>query len=87
MLEEIETIKDKYELLKQSIYKQISDVALGIKVDSSLYLLNGVPAKVDLKKVGPTAIPHFWSDTLGKSGILSGENDYACLEKLKEFKC
>ena len=34
MIEEIEAIKDKYELLKQPIYKQISDVALGIKVDN-----------------------------------------------------
>lgn len=34
MLEEIEAIKDKYELLKQPIYKQISDVGLGIKVDN-----------------------------------------------------
>lgn len=87
MLEEIEVIKDKYELLKQPIYKQISDVALGIKVDSQLYLLEGVPAKIDLKKVGPTAIPNFWSDILTKSPILSAENDFFCLEKLKEFKC
>jgi hypothetical protein len=37
MNEEIEKIRDKYELLKQPIYKQISAVALGSKVDETLY--------------------------------------------------
>jgi len=70
-------------LLKQPIYKQISDAALGIKVDNSLYLLDGVPAKIDLKKVGPTAVPNFWTDILTKDDILSSKNDYFCVEKLK----
>lgn len=74
-------------MLKQPIYKQISDAALGIKVDSQLYLLDGVPAKIDLKKVGPSAVPNFWTDILTKDDILSGENDFACVEKIKEFKC
>jgi len=37
MNQEIDKIKDKYELLKRPIYKQISAVTLGTKVDEELY--------------------------------------------------
>jgi hypothetical protein len=32
MLDQIQAVKEKYELLKQPLYKKISDVVLGVKV-------------------------------------------------------
>jgi hypothetical protein len=61
MAEELETIREKYELLKQPIYKLISNVALGNKVDAKLYRPEGLPCRGDPSKVQPIAIPNFWA--------------------------
>lgn len=68
---EIEVLKEKYELLKQPLYKQISNVALGNKVDTQLYKPEGLPCRGDPNKVRPLPIPNFWAEILDKEGLLS----------------
>jgi hypothetical protein len=80
---QIEAIKEKYELLKQPLYKQISNVALGIKVDAKLYKPEGLPCRGDPSKVQPVPIPNFWLDVLDKEGLLSSEVDVECFSNLK----
>jgi hypothetical protein len=71
MIAQIESIREKYELLKQPIYSQISNVALGIKVDTKLYKPEGLPCRGDPNKVAPVAIPNFWGEIFDKEGLIS----------------
>lgn len=87
MAEELEAIREKYELLKQPIYKQISNVALGNKVEAKLYRPEGLPCRGDPSKVQPIAIPNFWAEVFDKEGLISHNVDVECLGKLKEFSC
>lgn len=84
---QIEALKEKYELLKQPLYKQISSVALGNKVDSKLYKPEGLPCRGDPTKVQPLPIPNFWGEILEKEGLLNSEVDVECIQKIKEFTC
>ena len=74
-------------MLKQPLYKQISSVALGNKVDSKLYKPEGLPCRGDPSKVQPIPIPNFWGEILDKEGLLNSEVDVEAIEKIKEFTC
>lgn len=78
MSEEIEKIKDSYELLKQPIFNQISSAAIG-------------PDTPGLKQKGAVAaaIPGFWETVLIKAGLLNDEKaiDMDCFRKMKSFTC
>jgi hypothetical protein len=64
MLNEIDKIKDKYELLKQPIYTDISNAVLGQKVSSVSY------HNQSLSKISKS-IPDFWIIVFTKSGIIN----------------
>jgi hypothetical protein len=87
MSEEIEAIREKYELLKQPIYQQISNAALGIKVDPKLYRPEGLPCRGDVNRTAPKAIPNFWGIVFGREGLINYEGDLECFEKVKELSC
>lgn len=71
MAEEIEAIRERYELLKQPLFKQISQVALGVKVEGKLYRPEGLPSRGDPNKTAPKAIPDFWGVVLENQGLIS----------------
>lgn len=87
MNKEIEALKEKYELLKQPLYKQISQVALGNKVEAKLYRPEGLPCRGDPSKTNPLPIPNFWGEIFEKEGLLNSEADVDCIQKIKEFTC
>jgi hypothetical protein len=60
MNEEINLLKDRYELLKQPLYAQIATAAVGKEVEAKLYKPEGFDSNVDLKTVKPTALPDYW---------------------------
>jgi hypothetical protein len=84
---EIEAIRDRYELLKQPLFQQISQVALGSKVDSKLYRPEGLPCRGDPNKTAPKPIPDFWGVVFEKEGLVSNEVDVDCFSKAKELTC
>lgn len=53
MTEEIEAIKEKYEMLKQPIFSQVSAAVLGDKLDEKYYSPEGVEKTVKDKNVKP----------------------------------
>jgi hypothetical protein len=79
MNNEIEKIKDSYELLKQPIFNQISSAAIGSPKLSTPYV----------QKRSSSAIPSFWETVLMKAGLLNDENivDMDCFRKIKTFTC
>lgn len=85
--EEIEKIKEKYELLKQPIYHKISAAVLGEKLEAELYEPEGIAKTIDLKKVVPQKIEDFWGIILDKEGLLTEEIDVDCIKKLNFFQC
>lgn len=87
MAEEIEAIRERYELLKQPLFQQISQVALGVKVDSKLYRPEGLPCRGDPNKTAPKPIPDFWGVVLENQGLISNEVDVECFSKVKELTC
>lgn len=87
MNEEIESIREKYELLKQPLFQQISNAALGIKVDAKLYKPEGLPCRGDPARTPPKAIPNFWGIVFGREGLISHDGDLECFEKVKELTC
>ena len=87
MKEEIEAVTDRFRLLKQPIYAQISDVVLGNKVDKKLYNPEGLPKAGDPSKITPRAIDDFWGEVLEKEGLLSEEVDVAVCDSIREFYC
>lgn len=58
-------------MLKQPIYKQVSAVSFGVRVNEALYKPEGLLVKADLKKVAPQRISDFWEVILDKEGLLS----------------
>ena len=84
---EIEAIRDRYELLKQPLFQQISQVALGNKVDSKLYRPEGLPCRGDPNKTAPKAIADFWGVVFENQGLVSNEADVDGFSKLKELTC
>ena len=54
--QEIEKIKEKYELLKQPIYHQITQATLGHPVDPLLYAPKELGSKINLKTTKPEKI-------------------------------
>jgi hypothetical protein len=64
-------VKNKYELLKQPIYKQISAVALGKKVADALYKPEGLACQSKIKKMAPKKIESFWGIIFDKEDILT----------------
>jgi hypothetical protein len=64
MNEEINAIKEKYEMLKQPLHLNLAAVANGKPVDSSLYVPEGIDKLVDFKGVTPQALPKYWSTAL-----------------------
>ncbi len=49
----MEKVKERYELLKQPLYHQMSKAALGEKVDSKLYSPEGIKRDFDPSKTTP----------------------------------
>ena len=47
-------------MLKQPLYQQISNVALGKKIESKLYKPERLPCRGDPLKITPLAIKDFW---------------------------
>lgn len=66
MVKEIESAKDKYELLKQPLYVEISNAALGKPVRKELYQYKGKNMTIVAK-----SIPDFWMVVMTKAGILN----------------
>ena len=87
MDEEMEAVRDKYRLLKQPIFTQISDVVLGNRVDKQLYQGEGLPKPADPAKVNPKAIEDFWGIVLEKVGLLCEEVDAGVSGSIAEFLC
>lgn len=82
MLDEIDKVKDKYELMKQPIYTDISNAVLGQQINKD------EGSTYNLSKIS-RIIPDFWIIVLTKSGILSSDmvNDIDCFKKLNTFTC
>lgn len=82
MLDEIDKVKDKYELMKQPIYTDISNAVLGQKINRD------EGSSYNLSKIS-RSIPDFWIIVFSKSGILSSDmiNDIDCFRKLNFFTC
>lgn len=79
MSNEIEKLKDSYELLKQPIFNQISSAALG-------------PHKTAHRNQQSQASPsiaNFWETVLMKAGLLNDEKaiDMDCFKKMETFTC
>ena len=87
MNEELETVRDRFRLLKQPIYTQISDVALGNKVDKKLYNPEGLPKAGDPSKVTPRAVKDFWGEVMEKEGLVSEDIDVGVFDSIREFVC
>jgi hypothetical protein len=86
MEDEIEAIRNKYELLKQPLYQQVSAAALGSKLDPLLYRHEELEVVPDLK-IAPKKIPDFWGAVLSTEGLLSEEEDAEVLKTLTSFNC
>jgi hypothetical protein len=85
MSEEIERIKDKYEIKRQPLYNQMAAAALGRPLQPELKQmleLHGISPKQQ-----PTRIESFWTSVLEKTGLLMQEVDAECLRTMAEFKC
>jgi hypothetical protein len=82
MNQEINLLKDKYELLKQPLYTQIASAAIGKKVDSSLYKPAGSESNAISGSVIPAALPEYWIKVFAKSGLLEEEKDFEAISKL-----
>ncbi len=82
MLDEIDKVKDKYELLKQPIYTGISNAVLGQNINHSDVNSYNLPTI-------SRSIPDFWIIVFTKSGILSSDmvSDIDCFKKLSTFTC
>lgn len=86
MEDEIEAIRNKYELLKQPLYQQVSAAALGTKLDPQLYRHEELAVVPDLK-AAPKQIPDFWGAVLSTEGLLSEEQDADVFKTLSAFNC
>lgn len=75
MQEEINSIKDKYDLLKQPIFQNIAAAATGNKVDSPLYKPEGLELPENQDQLTPSALPDFWLTVFTNSGIIEEEQD------------
>jgi hypothetical protein len=77
MSNEIEKLKDSYELLKQPLFNQISSAALG------------PPKTRNPQGLANASIPSFWETVLMKAGLLNDEKaiDMDCFKKMEAFTC
>lgn len=85
MSEEIERIKDKYEIKRQPLYNQMAAAALGRPLQPELKQmleLHGISNKQQ-----PSRIDSFWTSVLEKTGLLMQEVDAECLRTMAEFSC
>ena len=87
MNEEINLLKDRYQLLKQPLYAQIETAAVGKEVSAALYKPEGLDSSVDPKTVKPTPLPDYWVTVFEKSGLIQDQSDFEALRKLEELKC
>lgn len=87
MQEEINLLKDKYDLLKQPIFADIGSAATGKKVDASLYKPQGVDCPANSDQITPSALPDYWKTVFLNSGLLEEEQDIEAFGKLSEFNC
>lgn len=70
MHEEINLLKDKYDLLKQPIFAEIASAAVGKKVDAELYKPSGVDLPGDFEKIVPSALADYWQTVFVSSGLI-----------------
>lgn len=87
MREEINAIKDKYDLLKQPIFEDIAAAASGNKVKETLYKPEGLKMPENYSKLTPTALPDYWLTVFTNSGIIEEKQDLEAFGKLSSFKC
>lgn len=73
--------------MKQPIFQQISNAALGNKLDNKIYRPEGLPCRGDPNKIAPKPIPDFWGVVFEKEGLISSEIDVECFSKVKELSC
>ena len=62
MLDEIDQIRDKFELLKQDVYQNMAKAASGEPVNPKLYQTD--------KKVNPKPLPDYWLTVFKNSGLV-----------------
>jgi hypothetical protein len=86
MVTEIEKLKDKYELMKQPLYSEISHAVLGKGSHKELSCPTSSSRK---SKVTSSNIPEFWMVVFAKAGLLNDEIevDMDCFQNLSAFTC